>query len=31
MPRGPEELFGKADLDELLRTLDAVRATALAA
>lgn len=30
-PRGPEALFNPAQLDELLRALDAVRATALAA
>ena len=30
-PRGPDALFGKTDLDELMRALDAVRATALAA
>jgi type I restriction enzyme R subunit len=30
-PRGPDDLFEKADLDELIRALDAVRATALAA
>jgi type I restriction enzyme R subunit len=30
-PRGPDDLFEKADLDELLGALDSVRATALAA
>jgi type I restriction enzyme R subunit len=30
-PRGPDDLFGKADLDDLIRALDAVRATAVAA
>jgi type I restriction enzyme R subunit len=30
-PRGPEELFAPAEIDQLIRALDAVRATALAA
>jgi type I restriction enzyme R subunit len=30
-PRGPDDLFAGADLDELLRALDAVRGTAVAA
>ncbi|MES0874686.1 type I restriction-modification enzyme R subunit C-terminal domain-containing protein [Sinimarinibacterium thermocellulolyticum] len=30
-PQGPDALFGAADLEELLRTLDAVRTTARAA
>jgi type I restriction enzyme R subunit len=30
-PRGPEELFSSAQLDELLRALDAIRAAAIAA
>jgi type I restriction enzyme R subunit len=30
-PRGPDALFGPAQVDELIRTLDAVRTTAMAA
>src|SRR5690606_18776907 len=30
-PQGPDALFGAADMDELLRMLQAVRATAVAA
>ena len=30
-PRGPDALFAPAEIDELIRTLDAVRATAVAA
>jgi type I restriction enzyme R subunit len=30
-PRGPEELFAPTEIDQLIRALDAVRATALAA
>ena len=31
IPQGPDALFGATDMDELLRTLQAVRATAVAA
>ena len=30
-PRGPDALFGATELDELMRVLDGVRATAVAA
>lgn len=30
-PQGPDSLFKRADLDELLRSLEAVRASAVAA